>query len=143
MDHDFYWLFNRYWWLIFPIFWMIAHIIRLNLRHSHANRALDIIKSYAEHGKEPPAELLSALKDRRDLDGRRYRSHEHGWSRFFLFSALAVAFCVVGFIPNDLADGHQFAFVFVAIIMVGLALGGLASALMKPRLDVPPQDRPQ
>lgn len=143
MNHDFYWLFNRYWWLIFPLFWMAVRIVRLSLGHSHANRALDIIKGYADQGKEPPAEVLAALKDRRDADERRCRRPEHGWSRFFLFSALAVAFSVVAFIPNDMREGHQFAFVFVAIVMMGLALGGLATALMKPRLDVPPQDRPQ
>jgi len=50
---------------------------------------------------------------------------------------------VVAFVPNDMSEGHEFAFVFVAIIMVGLALGGLVSAVMKPRLDAPPRDRLQ
>ncbi|MEO8300616.1 MAG: hypothetical protein ABI608_02415 [Rhizomicrobium sp.] len=143
MHSDWYYLWTHYWWLIFPLFWMVVRIIQLSLGHSHANRALDIIKSYADQGKEPPPEVLAALKDRRDPEERWSRRPERGWGRFFLFSALAVAFTVVAFIPNDLSDGHQFAFVFVAIIMVGLALGGLASALMKPRLDQPPQDRPQ
>ena len=38
-------------------------------------------------------------------------------------------------VPNDMAEGHHFAFIFVAIIMVGIALGGLVNALAKPRLD--------
>jgi hypothetical protein len=143
MNHDFFTLFTRYWWLIFPLFWMSYAMVRLWLRHSRANRSLDILKSYAEHGKEPPAEVLAVLKDRHDSDGRRLRGPEHGWTRFCLFAALAVAFGVVAFVPNDMSEGHEFAFVFVAIIMVGLALGGLVSALMKPRPDLPPQDRLQ
>jgi len=143
MEHDFYWLFNRFWWLIFPIFWMIARIVRLSLRHSNANRALDIIKTYADQGKDPPAELLAALRDRRDAEDRHYPGPEHGWVRFCLFAALAVGFGVLAFIPSDLSEGHEFAFIFVAIVMVGLALGGLISALMKPRPDLPPRDRLQ
>ena len=141
MDHDFFWLFNRYWWLIFPLFWMVTRIIRLSLGHSHANRTLDIIKSYADQGKEPPPELLAALKDRRDPEDRHCRSPERGWGRFFLFSALAAAFLVVAVVPNDLADGHHMAFVFVAIVMMGLAMGGLVTALSRPRL--PPLDHQQ
>jgi hypothetical protein len=141
MDHDFFTLFSRFWWLIFPLFWMAYAMVRLWLRHSRANRSLDILKSYAEQGKEPPAEVLAALKDRHDLDAHRHRGPEHGWMRFCLFAGLAVAFAVVAFIPNDMSEGHEFVFIFVAIIMVGLALGGLISALMKPRLDQPTRDK--
>jgi hypothetical protein len=143
MDHDFFTLFTNYWWLIFPLFWMAYAMVRLWLRHSRANRSLDILKGYAEQGKEPPAEVLAILKDRHDSDAHRHSGPEHGWMRFCLFAALAVAFAVVAFIPNDMSEGHEFVFVFVAIIMVGLALGGLVAALVKPRSDLPPQDRLQ
>jgi hypothetical protein len=62
MDHDFYWLFSHFWWLIFPLFWMVAMMARLWSRHSRANRALDIVKSYADQGKDPPPELLKTLQ---------------------------------------------------------------------------------
>ena len=61
MDHDSYWLFSRFWWLIFPLFWMVTALAWGWSRHSRANRALDIIKSYADQGKEPPPELLKNL----------------------------------------------------------------------------------
>jgi hypothetical protein len=143
MQHDFFTLFTRYWWLIFPLFWMAYAMVRLWLRHSRANRSLDILKGYAEQGKEPPAEVLALLKDRHDPDDHHHKGPEHGWKRFCLFAGLAVAFGVAAFVPNEWTEDHEFAFVFVAIIMVGLALGGLVSALMKPRPDVPPQDRLQ
>jgi hypothetical protein len=143
MEHDFFTLFSRFWWIIFPLFWMAYAMVRLWLRHSRANRTLDILKSYAEQGKEPPAEVLTALKDRHDLDAHRHSGPEHGWRHFYLFAGLAVAFGVVAFVPNEMSEGHELAFVFVAIIMVGLALGGLVSALMKPRSDVRQRDRLQ
>ena len=56
MDHDFYWLFSRFWWLIFPLFWMGVMVMAHWSRHNRANRALDIVKSYADQGKDnqPP-----------------------------------------------------------------------------------------
>ncbi len=143
MNHDFFTLFSRFWWLIFPLFWMAYAMVRLWLRHARANRGLEVLKSYAEHGKEPPAEVLAALKDRHDQDVHRHRGPEHGWTRFCLFAALTVAFFVVAFVPNEMSEGHEFAFIFVGIIMVGLAVGGLVTALMKPRPDMPPRDRLQ
>jgi len=137
--HDLYWLFNRYWWLIFPLFWMVTRIVRLNLGHSRANRALDIIKSYADQGKEPPPELLTALKASSDPDERGYRDHRRGVGSFFFFMALATGFLVLAFVPNDLTDGHHMAFVFVAIVMMGIALSGLVNALYKPGLPPPDQ----
>lgn len=142
MNHDFFTLFTRFWWIIFPLFWMAYAMVRLWLRHSRVNRTLDIFKSYAEHGKEPPPELLAALKERHDLDVHRHMGPEHGWKRFFLFAGLAAAFAFIAFVPNDMTDGHEYAFIFVAIIMIGLALGGLVSVFMHPRIGGP-EDRPK
>ena len=140
MNHDFFTLFSRFWWIIFPLFWMAYAMVRLWLRHSRANRTLDIFKSYAEHGKEPPPEVLAALNERHDLDVHRQSGPEHGWKRFFLFAGLAAAFVFVALVGNDVGDDHQYAFIFVAIIMIGLALGGLVSVFMHSRVGGP-EDR--
>ena len=65
-------------------------------RHARANRALDIIKSYADQGKDPPPELLKGLQGEH---GRRLRprwlalfARTHGCIAAFLFTALAIAF---------------------------------------------------
>ena len=137
MEHDFFNLFSRFWWLIFPLFWMCTAMVKLWLRHGRANRTLDVLKSYAEQGKEPPPELLAALQDRHEERDHRYGQREHGWIRFFLFTALAAAFSFVAFVSNDMTEGHEFAFIFVAIVMIGLALGGLVSVFMHPRITGP------
>jgi hypothetical protein len=122
---------------------MCGEIVKLWLRHSRANRTLDILNSYAEKGKDPPPELLAALQNRHDVHEHRDGGHVYSWTPFFLFSSLAVAFCVMAFVPNDMAEGHELAFVFVAIIMVGLALGSLVTVLTKRRLDERTRNKPQ
>ena len=54
--------FSRFWWLIFPLFWMVFALAWGWSRHARANRALDILKSYADQGKDPPPELLKSLQ---------------------------------------------------------------------------------
>lgn len=135
---------THFWWLIFPIAWGLAGLTRALLRHGRANRTLDIIKSYADQGKEVPPELLAALQDRGHWrHGRHHHRHgdERGWSRFFLFAALAVGFAVLAFRNGGLIDGqHSIGLVFVAIVMTGLALGGLVRALSRRDQTLPPPD---
>ena len=149
MDHDFYWLFSRFWWLGFPLFWMVTAMAKLWSRHTRANRALDIVKSYADQGKEPPPELLKTLQYGRgpggcDGYGRRWRSPEERLGRAFLFAALAFAFAFMAFWPQE--DGnwhphHAFGLVFVAAIMAALAISNLLSYIFQPRQLPPPYDK--
>jgi hypothetical protein len=149
MDHDFFWLFSHFWWLIFPLFWMVAVMARLWSRHSRANRALDIVKSYADQGKEPPAELLKTLQYGSDQcgygwGGRRWRSPEERLGRAFLFAALACAFGFMAFWPQE--DGnwhphHAFGLVFVTAILVAGAVSNLLSFMFQSRQLPPPYDK--
>jgi hypothetical protein len=144
MDHDGYSLFNHYWWLIFPLFWMAVAMARLWSRHTRANRALDIIKSYADQGKEPPPDLMKAVQPGQgncDWDGRRWRSPEERLTRAFFFAALACAFGFLAFWPQLNGDEnahHIFGLVFVAAITAALAISNLLSAMLTQR---PPYDK--
>ena len=136
--HDIYWLFNRYWWLLFPLFWMVIGIIRLSLSHSHANRTLDIIKAYADQGKEPPPELMKNLQGGMDGGcgpfGGRY-SPESRLHRAVVFTALAIAFGVLTFWNYD--DGghwHHHGGLFIPMmIFAALAFSNFLSLLLMPR----------
>jgi hypothetical protein len=150
MDHDFYSGFSHYWWLIFPLFWMCTAMARLWSRHTRANRALDIIKSYADQGKEPPPELLKTLQHGQELwggydgCGRRWRTPEERLGRAFLFAALACAFGFMAFWPQG--DGnwhphHVFGLVFVTAILVACAVSNLLSYVFQSRLLPPPYDK--
>ena len=145
MDHDFYWLFSRYWWLIFPLFWMCAAMARLWSRHSRANRALDIIKTYADQGKDPPPELVKGLQGGMGgdcgRDGWRY-SPERRLHRGILFTALALAFGFLTVWHHD--DGghwhHAGGFLIPMVIFAALAFSNFLSLLILSR-RLPPYDR--
>ena len=148
MDHDFYWPISHFWWLVFPLFWMVIAMARLWSRHSRANRALDIVKSYADQGKEPPPELLKTLQYGPGPGGcngygRRWRSPEERLGRAFLFAALACAFGFMAFWPQGDGDFHRHAFglVIVIAILAACAVSNLLSYMFQSRQLPPPYDK--
>ncbi len=116
---------TRFWWLIFPIFGMVMGMIAMMQRHKTANRTIDIIKSYADQGKDPPPELLAALRDPH-LSGE---AKVPSWTSVFLFGSLAVGFLMFGFLMGNGERDHVVAFAFVALIMAGLCVGKLVNVL--------------
>ena len=149
MDHDFYWLFSRFWWLIFPLFWMVMALAWAWSRHSRANRALDIIKTYADQGKDPPPELVKGLQDgmaggycgRDGWYGWRY-SPERRLNRALFFTALACAFAILMFWGHD--DGgywhHSSGLLVPVVIFAALGFSNFLSLLFMSR-RLPPYDR--
>jgi hypothetical protein len=135
MDHDIYWLFNRYWWLIFPIFGMIVGLLRVNQSHHHNNRVLDMMKSYADQGKEPPAELLAMLRDP-SLGGRT----QPNWIPVFLFAGLTAGFVLFALVMTDRDFEAMVPFLFVALVMGAMAIGSLINVL---RLEKRDRNAPQ
>jgi hypothetical protein len=147
MDHDFTWMFSRFWWLIFPLFWMGWALVWGWSRHSRANRALDIIKSYADQGKDPPPDLVKNLQGGMDGGGCgpygwRY-SPERRMHRAIVFTALAIAFGVLTFWDHG-DDGqrwHHHGGLFVPMmIFAALAFSNFLSLLFMPR-GWPPRDK--
>jgi hypothetical protein len=140
-DHsELFQLFNRYWWLLFPLFWGIGQLLKNWMRHSRAKEALQVLRSYADQGKEPPAELVAVL--RQPEQERRERSDHYGrygWIPVFLFGALACAFGMLGIWHTELGVPQTPMF-FVTIIMAGLCIGNLvAMQSRKPQDRIPPQ----
>ncbi len=119
MDHDIYWLFAHFFWLIFPIFGMAMGVIAMRQRHARANRTIDLIKSYADQGKDPPPELLAVLRDP-DFAGRGNGSSL--WVPICLFAALAAGFVMFALITGNGDTRHMVPFLFVALVMGGLCL---------------------
>jgi len=153
MDHDFYTLVSRFWWVIFPLFWMVAILAWGWSRHARANRTLDILKSYADQGKDPPPELLKNLQGGGwDGDcGPGPYGWRYGWryspqrllQRGFLFTALAVAFFVLTFWNPD--EGNHWhrthGLLIPMLIFAALAISNFLSLLFMPRGGWPPDDR--
>jgi len=140
-DDTFVSLFRQFWWLIFPLWWMVLRVVRTFRQQSAQDRALEVLRIYAAQGKEPPPEVLKALTQTRAHEddygdgvtsGPLYQSHAansatSAWWTFFVFAALAGGFGygALYFFTDD-ARG---AFTIVAVIMGVLAAGSLIMAL--------------
>jgi len=149
---DFYDLVSRFWWVIFPLFWMIFALAWGWSRHTRANRALDILKSYADQGKDPPPELMKSLQGGWDggcgpgpydwrYGGWRY-SPQRLMQRAFLFTALAIAFFVLTFWSHDGDDHwhHNHGLLIPMLIFAALAVSNFLSLLFTQR-RWPPDDK--
>lgn len=54
-------LFRDFWWLVFPLSAIVFGAFRRWLAYSARRDALELIKTYAESGREPPAALVDRL----------------------------------------------------------------------------------
>ena len=132
-------LFRDYWWLIFPLGWMLGSVFTAWLNYRRQRDAINLIKSYAESGREPPAELLKVLNRSIDPDEEFWGGATtegsgkptNYWSLFGLFAVLAAGFGYAWWIN---AGNAAFAFGIVALTMAAVAVWSLINAAMsRPR----------
>jgi len=126
-------LFRSYWWLIFPLSWFVYSGFQSWLSYRANRDTLELLKSYAASGREPPPELVARLNKRwnYDLDDDRCdspRSHrrERGWYHAVLFGVLCLGFTYAA--TSDLYAAGP-AFLIVAFVMGALSLASLVSVL--------------
>lgn len=50
-------LFTHYWWLIFPVGFMVLGLVRTILRDGYERKKLEVMKAYLDAGKTPPVSL--------------------------------------------------------------------------------------
>lgn len=60
MEH----LFREFWWLVFPLSWMVGAGYQSWLKYSARRDAVELLKTYAQSGREPPPELVAKLSAR-------------------------------------------------------------------------------
>jgi amino acid permease len=143
-------LFRSYWWLIFPLSWFVFGAYQSWLSYRANRDTLDLIKTYAEAGREPPPELMAKLSkrwndgddlDEADDDDRSRRRHyrrryhrRHGWSRVALFGCLCAGFAFAS--TTGFYGQAGPAFIIVAFVMGALAVSSVVSILVdrEPRL---------
>lgn len=124
--------FNRYWWLLFPIAFFVYGAFQSWLSYRSNRETLDLIKTYAASGREPPPELLNRLSKRQnfDADDRAERSRRNsgydGWYQVVLFGMLCVGFTYAAF-ANIYGAGE--AFTIVAFVMAALSAASMAQVL--------------
>lgn len=137
-------LFRHFWWLIFPMFWFVAGGMRLWMRYRQQQAWIEVAKTYAAQGKDPPEEVSRAL--RVDLDEVeawrgmapwRRRGPYGELRRAILFTALATGFFIVSFINHDNGGGRGFLVVAVIMTTLAAAFGALAILSLYVRRDEP------
>jgi hypothetical protein len=133
-------LFEAYWWLLFPLSWFVFGAYQSWLSYKANRDTLDLIKTYAETGREPPPELMAKLSKRWNDEGesddrleryerRRWRRRgPRGWYHVVLFGVLGAGFAFSAF--SDMYGQGQ-AFAIVAFVMVALSLASAVSLLIE------------
>ncbi|HYD45003.1 MAG TPA: hypothetical protein VEA79_07055 [Phenylobacterium sp.] len=132
-------LFRQFWWLLFPLFGMGMGAYGMWTSERRRRDTIELLKVYAQKGEEPPAALMKAVSASphdgwgwgESSEGPKRRSYSD-WHNVVLFLSLGVAFTFAALYGPHGAD---WAFVMVAIIMGGLAIGSLIVALLKRRDD--------
>jgi amino acid permease len=136
-------MFRQFWWLIFPLSWFVFGAYQSWLSYRANRDTLDLIKTYAQSGREPPPELMAKLSKRwndgddlgevDDDDDRFRRRHrrrhwrQHTWSRVALFGCLCAGFTFAA--ATNLYDAGP-AFVIVSFVMAALAVAAAVSILV-------------
>jgi hypothetical protein len=143
-----------YWWLIFPIGFFIFGAWDRWLDYRRSQDRLDLLRSYASQGKDPPPELLRALQREEEEDdaadlyvhgGRRI--HRRLYRRYWRYgpywawrTAVVTGAVAAGFwFASVYADipGTEWPFRLVAVIMTCVAVGhavvALFSTVFRPR----------
>ncbi len=126
-------LFRSYWWLIFPLGWMIAGAFSSLLNYNRQRDTLKLIQTYAEKGQEPPEALLKVLDRPIDADNehRSYsdrRGPEGTWFSVVLFGLMA---CGFGYAYYTDMYGAGEAFLIVTFVLGALSAACLVQALMR------------
>ena len=128
-------LFRSYWWLIFPVGWMLWGAFSSLLNYNRQRDTLKLIQTYAEKGQEPPEALLKVL-DRpidAETESRAYpgeRTAEGAWFSVVLFGLMAAGF---GYAAYTNMYGGGEAFLIVTFVLGALAAACLVQALMRGR----------
>jgi len=144
-------IFRSYWWLLFPIGFFVFGAWDRWLAYQRSRDQLELMKSYAAQGKEPPPELVKAISEDAPLDSGDHRWEGYGgygmhprhmrrmyrrayrwspywqWRTTFITAAVAAGF----WFASEYADfpGTEGPFRLVAIIMSFVAAGHLVAAV--------------
>ncbi|WP_395943489.1 hypothetical protein [Brevundimonas sp.] len=122
-----------YWWILFPMaaFAFAGWTQWLNYRRQKA--LLDVVRTYADKGQEPPREILDALAGNAPGVGStrqevRQGTAAHYWSLVGLFGALCAGFAWASW--GGRLDGGTGALSIVALVMGAVCLWSLICAVV-------------
>jgi len=137
-------LFRSYWWLLFPLAFFVFGAWDRWLAYKRSQAKLDLLRAYTTQGRDPPAELLKAVRDDDDLDDeyaadgfgrpsrryyrRRWRNPYWAWRTALVTGAVALGFWLAS--EYAAPEFDYWPFRLVAIILTCVAAGHLVVALL-------------
>ncbi len=116
--------FDDYWWLMFPVFGLVMAFWGMASSERRSKQVMDLIKSYVDQGKDPPAELLKLAAEDADYSAQTPQTHQQskGWT-FVVFAALAAGFAAGWWFVRG--EDYAFALLIAAVTTGVLAVGAL------------------
>lgn len=124
-------LFRDYFWIIFAVLGMIIPIVAIVSTFRTRQRELDILRTYAERGADPPAQVLHAILGQPKLQptGRA------AWPQFAFYLVMALGFGGLWLWLRPYPEAFLFTFslAITAVATGAYALKYLVSALSAPR----------
>jgi len=126
LDHPLHWfpLFG----LAIPLAAMGIAAFAMWLRYRRQIATLELLRTYATQGKEPPAEIANIVRNGGSSYGR-YRD----WRTAILCGCLAAAFFGLAYFSGAPRPHHGF--VVAAVVLAAVALGSALSSFVRPRYD--------
>lgn len=114
--------FASYWWLMFPMFGMLMAAMGMFQDDQRSAKAIDLIRTYVNQGKDPPPELLQLVA--KDAESARGGSSENSraWS-FIVFAALSAGLGTGWYFVRG--EDWSFAFLIGAVATGVMAVGAL------------------
>lgn len=125
---DFTHIFFSFWWLIFPLAWFIGSAWQSWMRYKRHSAEMEVLKSYAAKGEEPPASVLQALKESSAARDRADEQESNGGSTrasttaflVFLMGGLASVFAYAGY-SGMMGLGEEAYFIAMILGVIGVA----------------------
>lgn len=137
-------LFEEYWWLVFPLAGFAFGGFGMWLNYRRSRDAIELIKLYAQQGKEPPPGLINAVSrggafdawalEEADWTGERPRRRDRRYrdvEKLMTYTALTVGFGWAAWWGGE--GPTRLAFGVVAFVMGMMAVSSLVILLLKRR----------
>jgi hypothetical protein len=125
---------SDFWWLILPLLWFVYAMTRLWLHHRARRDAMDLWRTYASQGKEPPADLVAILQHGPFPGGARSSGEQRLWLRVALLGSVALGFAFEAFFAQNGA-GPDYDVLAAAVALAALAAGYFYVARYKSKPD--------
>jgi hypothetical protein len=120
-------LFREFFWLIFPVLGMGIAFMAVAGEFGRQKRALDVLRTYAEKGVEPPPSVLAVLSR---ASSEKKKNPKASFA-FFAVMAIGFIFTAGWFDSNGGSWPFVLGFAITSFVMAALALSNLVQALSK------------